>query len=276
MLVLVCVIGWAGTSAGQELQSATTEQQNQNNEQDQDLQKTRMALMRERIIALEAEGQDNEKATFGEEPVLRYNDLPRGVVDASLWILGEKGRPKALLVLEVYDNNTVMYEMSGTDNAPKTLQGPSWQWSPRRLEFDWTKIPVETPPGDTSRLRQRQLKLLSRDFTATEFFNNQTYPLRLMPQPIHEYEDKEKGILDGAVMVWAHGTNAEILMFVEARQDQDSPKEWVTGFSRLSTASLDIKYRQQDFWSSPTRVGDGYFSRPARLTSAEQSAFATQ
>src|SRR5687768_6309241 len=65
-------------------------------------QEKRMDLMRKRVQALSAMGKGDEKLEFSAEPLLRYNDLARDVADASVWALGPKGRPRAVLVVEVY------------------------------------------------------------------------------------------------------------------------------------------------------------------------------
>jgi hypothetical protein len=57
-------------------------------------------LMQQKVSALEATGQGT-KIAFGTTPILRYNDVPRRITDASVWKLGPKGRPRAILVLEI-------------------------------------------------------------------------------------------------------------------------------------------------------------------------------
>lgn len=206
------------------------------------------------------------------------------MVDASIWVLGAGGRPPAVLVLEFYDNNTVMFELTANDEPPQSVQGAGWEWTPEDAEFQWVKVPVDAAPGGAARLRQSQLKLLIQDFAASEEFNGQTYQLRVLPRPIYEYKDPARGVLGGAVFVVANGTNAEILMFVEAREESDAtPACWVAGFSRLATASLDVKYAKQDFWSSPSeteynpnrppRDAAAYFSQGDVLDEEEREAF---
>ena len=101
-----------------------------------------------------------------------------------------------------------------------------------------------------------------------------------MPQPIHQYEDDANGVLDGAIFVLSHGTNVEILMTIEARQEKDGTRHWEAGFSRLASASLSVSYRDKAFWSAPSNMSVGasnsYYYRMARLTPDEQSVFAEE
>ena len=97
-----------------------------------------------------------------------------------------------------------------------------------------------------------------------------------MPQPIHWYDDKSKSVSDGAVFVLAHGTNAEILMFIEAQQGKKGDAHWVAGFSRLGSAKLDVTFADKKFWSRPSSAGNpkrAYFYRMQVLTEEEQDVF---
>lgn len=250
----------------------------------QKLSELRLEKMRDRVAGLSVTGRDGKPAGFTYEPAWRFDDNPRGIVDASMWILGKSGRPSAVLALEFYDNDTVMYELTSNDEPPKSVRGVDWEWKPQDQPFDWTKIPAKEAPGETAKLRQDQLKLLLGEFSASEEFNDQVHQLRILPRPIYEYEDASRGILSGALFVIANGKNAEILMFVEARAKTDEePAHWVAGFSRLATASLDVKYAKEDFWSSPN-TGDyrpnrpapdaeAYFSQGDALDQEERDAF---
>lgn len=248
---------------------------------------SRLKMMRTRVAGLATTGRDGQPAGFADEPALRFNDTPRGVVDGSMWMLGKSGRPAAVLTLEFYDNDTVMYELSSNAEPPQSVRGVNWEWKPQDQPFDWTKIPVKAAPGATAKLRQSQLKLLVREFSASEEFNDQVHQLRVLPRPIYEYEDAESGILSGAVFVVANGTNAEILMLIEARAKTDEePAYWVAGFSRLATASLDVKYAKDEFWSSPNvaeyspnrppRAAEAYFSQGEILDEDEREVFRRQ
>ena len=239
-----------------------------------------MEFMRARAAELKGVGEEDEEYLFSEEPILRYNDTARGVIDATVWALGREGRPRAVLVLESYQATSIQYELTTAAEPPKYVQARTWRWSPRQSGFAWKTIPDASPPREARTVRRRQIKQLAQDFAASEEYRGQTYHLRLMPQPIHEYEDEERGVLDGAVFVWAHGTNVEILMFLEAQREEGSPPYWTAGFSRLASASLDVKYRDQDFWSSPEQPGGTpttpYYFRSDPVRPEERAAFAAE
>jgi hypothetical protein len=235
-----------------------------------------MKLMQKRASAMAAIAT-SEELEFGEEPILRYNDVPRGIVDASVWRIGRKGRPRAVLVLEIYRGRSIQYEFTAVADPPTQVRASGWQWNPSQSQYAWVKIPVESVP-EQKRLRQRQIKQLARDFTASEEYRGETYQLRLLPRPLYEYSDAKHGVLEGAVFAWTHGTNVEILMFLESRQRTGAPPSWAAGFSRLGSATLDVKFRDQEFWDSPTAnrpsPNDSYYYRMESLHAEERSLLA--
>jgi hypothetical protein len=245
------------------------------------MREKRMERMRQRVAALKATGSEGERYEFRDEPILRYNDAARGILDASVWALGREGRPRAVLIVEIY-GTFAQYELTAVDQPPKRVDAGSWQWTPNQADYAWTRIPIATPPAATKSGRQRQLKQLTQDFAASEQWRGQTYHLRLMPQPIYEYEDKEQGVLHGAVFAWAHGTNVEAFMFLEARQDKDNGAEphFVAGFSRSASASLKMTYEDEGFWSSPEAPTAGpasaYFFRSDPLGVEERAVFVSE
>ena len=63
---------------------------------------------------------------FADKPLLRYSDPTRGtsaanvLIDATVWRLGEQGRPTALITLEIY-------RARGADGRPSACPSrPAW------------------------------------------------------------------------------------------------------------------------------------------------------
>jgi hypothetical protein len=269
-IIWLCAAMWTAVCVGQESEKPEAVAKGQS--------ERRLELIRRRVEALTAAGPKDAKHEFSREPMLRYNDAARDIVDAALWSLGTKGRPRAVLVLEVYGGNFVQYELTAAADPPQSVRAPGFVWTPRQTPFTWSQLADLDPPRPTSSVRRRQIKQASLRFSASEQWRGQTTQLRLMAQPILQYEDKDHGVLDGAVFVWAHGTNVEILMFIEARQDAGGAAHWVAGFSRLASASLDVDYNGKDFWSSaesPTASPTSpYYFRTQPVTPEERALFA--
>jgi hypothetical protein len=235
-----------------------------------------MSVMRARIMALEVDGQSGNDH-FGDEAILRYSDPTRRITDASVWRLGRSGRPRAIVVLEVYSSGSIQMEPTAIADPPEQLKGNGWQWSPRGAAYEWTPIPAERRVAESTEQMQRKIRQLSRKFTAEESFRGQTYQLRLLPKPLLQYTDAAKGVEAGMVFAWAHGTNVESLMLIEAQKQSSGPPLFVAGFSRLGAASLALKFDRQPFWAAPEMprpsATSPYYYRMISMTPAERQAF---
>jgi hypothetical protein len=82
----------------------------------------------------------------------------------------------------------------------------------------------------------QQKKQLARGFDVNEKYQGDVSVLRLLPRPINRYDDRELGIDDGAIFVFTHGTNAELVLLLECHGDA-----WQFAVARLSWAELNIK-----------------------------------
>ena len=266
----ICAVAWTSVCAAQEAKPS---------DEAKALSERRINLMRQRVETLSDAGAKEEEFAYIEKPLLRYNDTARGIADATVWGLGRKGRPRAVLVVEIYGGDAVQFELSAVAEPPRFVRA-GFGATPRAAAFTWLKVPDEAPPHANESIRRRQIKQTAQKFSASEEWRGQTYQLRMMPQPILQYEDKEQGVIEGAVFVWAHGTNVEILMYLEGRQGEDGAKHWAAGFGQLSGADLDVDYNGQDFWNSSQGAAASrtrsYFGLKVPLTAAEREAFAPQ
>jgi hypothetical protein len=62
--------------------------------------------MRHRAEATRVYRLDNQKWTSCEiqpEPIFRYSDQPRHILDATIWVWGRSGRPNVLQKIELTD-----------------------------------------------------------------------------------------------------------------------------------------------------------------------------
>ncbi len=195
-----------------------------------------------RVVSTAIEAESALK--FPPRPLLRYNDHTRGfggtkgVLDATVWRLGEKGRPKAILTLEIYlvEQGSPLLTYEFVSLAPQKFEMKSVrgvQWLPHSTDLMMSEFHEAPSPADSPRARLVQMRELARRITAQETLGNQKIDLRLLTQPIDRYEDVAAGIQDGALFVFANGTNPELGLAVEC-----SEKQWSYGFFRLTSATL--------------------------------------
>jgi hypothetical protein len=214
--------------------------------------KSRLELMQHTIVGLEA-GPDEKlgKAAlaFVAKPLLRYSDPTRGtteanvLLDATVWRLGEKGRPTALVTLEIYraseENNILAYEFLSLSPAKFSLKHKRHEkvaWEAAGDALQLKGLPGAPKPAASAAARLLQMRQLARKFTAREKIKDTDIQCRLLPQPIDRYHSKEAGILDGAIFVYANGTNPELGVLLECNE-----KEWSYGIARLSSVESKVE-----------------------------------
>ena len=183
--------------------------------------------MQRRVAALSIERRDaGEKAELKETAVLRYSN-PGGLTvttDGAVWVWGKVGRPVAIsaIFFEQLPDGSEKWscELTSLADEELLLKSPAgWKWTPAKSDLHWAKFPGSPPVAETAALRTRQLKDLARQFTASESFGEeQTDPLRLLPQPLHRYAEPEHDLVDGALMAFAAATNPEVVLLLEARR----------------------------------------------------------
>jgi len=160
-----------------------------------------------------------------ETPILRYSDGTRDSQDSSLWIWSAGGRPAALLAVELY---------------PKPPRGPRWlfeiaslsteriaarhttdlKWNATEPGLVFQKLVGTDPAAEKPARRLTQIKDLHRRFSAHEqTVTEGRIELRPLSSPLLRYADREEGVLDGAILAFANGTNPEVLVVLEAREN---------------------------------------------------------
>jgi len=189
-----------------------------------------------------------EALKFVPRPLLRYSDetrgsnsVTKGVMDAAVWRLGEHGRPTAVVTIEIYRlqeaRALLTYEFVSLSSAPfemQSVRGPRW-FAPN-TDLKMTQLAEAPAPADSPRGRLTQMRQLSRRFAAHEQLGNEKTECRLLPQPIDRYDDQAAGIEDGAVFVFANGTNPEIGLLLEC-----AAENWSYGIFRLGSAALTVQ-----------------------------------
>jgi hypothetical protein len=211
----------------------------------------RLALMEQAISALEpSSSQIKSKTalTFVPKPLLRYSDPTRGLaanalLDAGVWRLGEQGRPTALVTLEIYPSSAtegvLSYEFLSLSNERFSLrhkQQPMVAWDATASALKLSPVPDAFEPATSPPARLSQMRQLAKRFAVREkLITNEEVVCRLLSQPIDRYQSPAQSIVDGAIFVFANGTNPEVGIVLEADSEQ-----WSYGIVRLSAAESTI------------------------------------
>jgi hypothetical protein len=190
------------------------------------------------------------------EAIIRYDDQPRRIEDATLWAIGRKGRPVAALKVEVYPDGRALHGIvSLADSSIEAKANDGWSWTSRGPGLSLQPIPGAPAPAASDRARLLQMRELARRFTGHEYEGPTIgrLQLTLKPKPVHRYADPDAGIPDGAIFSLAYGTNPDVLIVIEARKPRGSATAvWHYGVARLGGADLVVNLDGREVWKVET------------------------
>jgi hypothetical protein len=183
-----------------------------------------------------------------------------------------------LSVLANSQTSSWLYEFASLSEHEVGAEfGPDFaKWSALRPGWEPQTFRDAPAPAESKSERLRQMRDLARRFKAVELLPPPTrFELRLLPQPVVRYADADAGQLDGAVFLLCHGTNPEIVLVIEAKQESDQPPVWQYGFARNTIAELHVTLDGAEVWTQPhvaftAAYADGPFTIALQPVSASE------
>jgi hypothetical protein len=215
------------------------------------------------------------------EPLFRYSDQPRDILDAAVWTWLVDGRPIAFQKVEAYrdgpTNSKRIYCLTSLSPGRISAEWPNRRrWSAQKPGAVFQPIPEGGAVADSPTGRLLQMKKFARRFTATmvdEPVDNRQ-EMRLLPQPIFRYSHPQTGLIDGAVFGFAsNGTNPDALLIIELQQPENkadaaasevgsnSPTigEWRYAVTGMTQGGLSVKFNDREVWSKTYERGPAEF-----------------
>jgi hypothetical protein len=218
--------------------------------------------MREMAGKIEVKsGSEQEQVTAGlvPEPVMRYNDQPRKILDATLWCFGTKGRPAAFCKIEKYPGEDQASRwLYCFASLSKALVGAQWQedkrFSATRPGIAFIDLKGAPAPASTKAARLRQMKELVQRISVSLADPDQGFRenLRLLVRPVHLYDDPDAEVLDGAAFVFStNGTNPDVIVLIEAQGTAKKNFQWRIAPARMTTGELSVRDGETEVWTAP-------------------------
>lgn len=229
--------------------------------------KAQMAAMRRIAEGVSVTVSDDAQGQLElfPEALFRSYDPAREQTDGTIWAYGKKGRPAALLTLSLHPrgDGTLgwLYEFNSLTHRPVSAKVPGHiAWSTRQVGLEVKPIPDAPPAAEKEVGRTRQFRDLSARFTGYEMLVKgpnapaEHFELRLIPRPIHRYSDPDRGLVDGAIFLFTHSTNPEIIMLIELVREGEK-SVWKSGFARCAFAEVHVELDGKKLWTQPHLQG---------------------
>jgi hypothetical protein len=195
--------------------------------------------------------QDAEQLTelVFEEPLLRYYDPLTNVPDGYFLVWTRDQRPEACATFWVHQlpgGLRELHEFQSLSERPiRARRGETDVWRPDATGVEWRTLPDAPAPASVEALRLTQMRQQARRFSAAIRDGTGRRQLRLLAQPVYRYACPEEHVLDGALFVFAKGTNPELLVLLEARGADDGPF-WHVATARMTIRRIEVQLDDED------------------------------
>ncbi len=200
-----------------------------------------------------ADGQREADRTA--RPVFRYDDQPRRILDATLWMWTDGGRPVAFQKIEAVDRGKPKWSFYSTSFSTQLIE---MEWpGGRRFRSTEPGIVYRAVAGapavaSTSTQRKRQMRELARQFSARIVLaDDSSGEMRLLITPICEFSNAETKLCEGAVFGFGtNGTNPDLLLALESRPESGR-LQWCFAPARITTNGILLNHQDQQVWETP-------------------------
>lgn len=200
-----------------------------------------------------AEG--GETLSLRDEPVLAWTQPVSGSVHGRVFIWTDKGRPEAVLStykwFSPHTHRTNEFQSLSLGPLSAERDGRPI-WTPKRPGLELKPVPEAPAPAATPSQRFRQMRELSKEFTARHTTETGVdSELRVLTKPLYRYESTDPDLVDGALFAITLGTDPEAFLLLEARR-VDQGLQWQYALTRMNYIRTRISYRGREIWSVET------------------------
>ena len=230
--------------------------------EEQEVAKKRLRFMMDAFgkyeVAVPGDDGSMAAAELHPQPVLRWSNPLSKIRDGVLVVYTRGGRPDVVAEFQMHGSRFMVHEFSPVAHEGLHMdRGGRAVWRPEEGWFRFQTLGGERPPAGKPAQRLSQMRRIAERFTVVDAFGFddaqiQDYTLRLLTQPVYRYQD-HGDVIDGALFVFAQGTNPEACLLVEAHRT-DEGSAWRYGFLPTTIYKLEARLDGEDgelVWSKP-------------------------
>lgn len=197
-------------------------------------------------------GDRTKTLDFHPKSVLRWSNPVIGVVYGNVFVWTHEGRPEVIgSLLQWYSpfkHGTHEFHSLSQSQVEGTRDGAViWEAVPPGIRRK--QVPESPIVGDSPLTRLRQMRAIARQFKIESTNRDaKTTDLRLLSQPIFRYGDAKSKVIEGALFSFVQGTDPEVILLVEARENESGSLEWNYGLMRMATLKFVAHYQSREVW----------------------------
>lgn len=195
---------------------------------------------------------DRTPLVLNEKSLLNWTNPVRQSEKGETFVWLHKQRPYAIATFFTYgyDNKTYLkHEFHSL--SPVALEATfdsKTAWTPKDPGLTWKDVPMAPAPAGNRTGRILQMRQLARQFRAElNSPKNERTELRLAPRPLYEYSAPGVGVLDGVILSFVVATDPEVLLLMEAYDDNRGGK---------SATSFRYAFARFHYWDVTAYLGD--------------------
>lgn len=192
---------------------------------------------------------------FHPKPILHWTNPARGGEDGALWLWSHGASPVVIGTCFTYQYAGVERRKHAfllvSDHRVEGRHRGRVMWSPRHDQLDYLPVPGAPAVATTEARRSTQLRGIARRFgTVLTLKDGRTEQCRLIPQPLHRFDDPDLKGDCGAIFSFAVGTDPEALLILRRQNDDAGKPAWYYAFGRFTFYPLEGLLDGNSVWKA--------------------------
>lgn len=211
-------------------------------------------------LRMAAAADPDKPFEFRKQPVLYWTNPTRSDAFGGLYLWTRVSRPMALagVFVRVYETETrLTQEFHSLTDLPLNVEFDGKQvWAPTVAGVTFRAAPAAKAPVESAPARLRQMKNIAGQFSITVSWPEVAPDkLRALSKPIYRYSDPKTGLIDGAIIAFAQGTDPEALLLVEASSSSGT-LGWYYAIVRCTSWAIRARLNEKIVYDVPVARRD--------------------
>jgi len=207
-------------------------------------------------------GREAAELKLDPKPILRWTNPAAGRMHGELYVWTANGRPETVMSLykvwePAWGFAGELQSLSLTNLTATRDKAAEWKCDQPGITL--RDVPDAPTIGETAPRRLQQMRAMADNFSAVLLDSRQNakaeqQALRLLMKPLYRYSSPSSGVADGAMFAFVLGTDAEVILLLEARETNKASR-WQYALARLNSDELVASFKEKEVW----RVGRATF-----------------